>query len=150
MSNRAAAHLVKALSSLVASTVTLTTRLDPDNSIDISVVEDSLVGSGAGTETSTLDVAPLAPLLLDLTLTGAALVNNEVCRVASLLEVRSEGLDVVVLIPRVGPLSEVLAGVGDVLVVVGDVGSKTTDSSLAIGGVLSALEDLSEKLCRGS
>src|SRR5690606_33294778 len=55
---------------------------------------------------------------------------NEVSWESNSLKVRSERVGVVLLVPGVGPLSVVLTDWSNELVVVGDVGGKTTDLGL--------------------
>lgn len=59
----------------VGSTVALASGLDPDDGVNEA---GSSVGGGASSEASTLDVAPVTPLLADVLDTSAALVDDEV------------------------------------------------------------------------
>lgn len=148
VSHWAPAVFVKASRRLVAGTIRLSSRLHPDDSINVGVVEDGLVRCRASAIASIADIAPLTPLSPDSSPTGTSLVNDEVGGVTSLFEVRSQGVHVVPLVPGVVPLGKVLADGGDVLVVVGGVGGETTDFGVLVG-LLSAGEDLSKDLGGG-
>lgn len=87
------------------------TRLDPDESIDQGIVSG---GGWTGSETGSLDVAPLAPFGPDCELAGTALVDDEVGGESLGCEEGGEGFGVVGFVPRVAPLGEVLAGDGNV------------------------------------
>ena len=149
MSHFTAAVLVEPGGSGVAGTVRLASRLHPNNCIDMGVVQNLLVGRGRDAKASIPDIAPLTPRSADRRLASATLVNDEVGRVASLLEMRHQRLNVVRLVPRVAPLCEVFADDRDVLVVVGHVGGKTTGFGSRVD-LLGAFEDLGVKFGGGS
>jgi len=111
----------------VAGAVTLTTGLDPDKGVD---ERGASVGSGAGTETSTNGVAPVAPLeLASGLLARAALVDDELGGEAIGAEERAEGLDVALLV-KGGVGRGVRGGRRQTPgVIVGNVGGKATDRS---------------------
>jgi hypothetical protein len=92
---RKTARRVVAGSRGVGGTVRLASRLDPDNGIN--EVRAS-VSRRAGTEASTLNVAPVAPLVTDVLDTRATLVDDEVGREALAAECGRELLDEVDLI----------------------------------------------------
>lgn len=73
----------------VGGTVTLTSGLDPDDGVDEA---GASVGGRAGTETSALDIAPVAPLISDVLNARATLVDDEVSREATAAELGSESL----------------------------------------------------------
>lgn len=110
--------------------ITLTTRLNPDNTVNMGVVVRC---ARLNAEASGGDVAPLAPFLAGAELSNTALVDDEVRRKPDLLEVRGEGVGVVGLVPGVGPLGEVFALRGDEGVVVGDVGDEAADLGFGVG-----------------
>lgn len=115
----------------VGSTVTLTTWLDPDESVEESVTS---VSAWAGTETSSLLVAPITPVeLTSWLLAGTTLVSDELdVGPSGLLKERSEGVDVSLLVTDTVDGGELLsdrwAGSDGPGVVVGGVGGKTTES----------------------
>lgn len=91
--------LVKPLSSprrtfKSAASVALTTGLDPDDGIDMSVVD---WGAGLHTKAGRADVAPLTPLLPAVG--NTALVNDEARRQTLSFKMRGKGESVVVLVP---------------------------------------------------
>lgn len=79
----------------VGRAVGLASGLDPDDGIDERVAG---VGRRAGAEARALDVAPIAPLLAQILLTGAALVNDELCGEACRCEHRPKRVNVVRLV----------------------------------------------------
>ena len=119
-------------SARVAGTVTLSTGLDPDDGINERVT--GVCGRQA-TETSALDVAPVAPLLLLSGLdAAAALVDDEARVPAVALEQRRDGVDVQLLVVVLVALSVGRGGGGVVAVVVGDVGDQAAQG-LGLAGV---------------
>ena len=87
---------VVASSRCVAGSVTLSTRLDPDERVDQRVAG---VGGRADTETSADDVAPVTPSLLASGLLSIpASIDNKVSRKAFSAEKGSESVDVGVLV----------------------------------------------------
>lgn len=131
---------VVASSARVAGTVTLSTRLDPDDGINKRVAS---VGRGQAAETSALDVAPVAPLqLLGGLDAAAALVDDEVRVPAVALEQRRDGVDVQLLVVVLVALGVGRSGGGVVAVVVGDVGDQAAEG-LGLAGVA---PDLREQL----
>lgn len=111
MRYRACTHRIEPMARRITGPIRLTTRLHPDEGIDIRV---SSLRCRASPEPGIADVAPLAPFGLDCELACTALVDDEVGRDAVGFEVRGEGVSVVEFVPGVGPFGEVLAGVGDV------------------------------------
>jgi hypothetical protein len=79
-----------------AATIALTTRLDPDNAVNVGVVDGS---TRLDTEASRRDVAPLAPFLASAKLGDTALVNDEASWEAGFLKVRGQRVGVVGLVP---------------------------------------------------
>lgn len=133
LSVRKGASGVEAVSVRVRGTVGFSSGLDPYDGVDEVVVGS--VGGWAGTKAGTLDVAPVAPLVTDVLDTGTALVDDEVSVPAGAQELGSDGLDVVDLIVVRVALSDWVGGSSDKGVIVGDVGSQTTDiaASSSIG-----------------
>lgn len=78
--------------SSITSTITFTTRLDPNNSVDD--IRTS-IRSGLSTESCTIDVTPITPLISNVLNSGTALVDDEVSVPG---EEGSESLDVMNLI----------------------------------------------------
>jgi hypothetical protein len=70
-----AAESVEARRARVGGTVRLTSRLDPDDGVN---EVGASVSGGAGTEASTVDVAPVTPGVTDVLNARAALVDDEV------------------------------------------------------------------------
>lgn len=102
----------------VGSTVGFASRLDPNDGVD--ELGPGVCGR-AGTETSTLDVAPVTPLLTEVLLTGTTLVNDEGGGEALGLEFGGEGVDVVDFVIVSVALGNGVGGGGGESVVVGDV-----------------------------
>ncbi|TLS30183.1 hypothetical protein PpBr36_03865 [Pyricularia pennisetigena] len=103
-----------------ALAVRLTTGLDPDDTVDVGVLNRR---AGGDAEARRLDVAPLSPLLAGAGQVDAALVDEEARRQALGLEVRGERQCVVRLVVGIGPLGVGLERLGhDEGVVVGHVG----------------------------
>ena len=75
----------------VGGTVTFTSGLDPDDGVNEA---GDGAGGGASSETGTLDVAPVTPLLTDVLDTRAPLVNDEVSRETALRQHGCKGLNV--------------------------------------------------------
>jgi hypothetical protein len=127
----------------VASTVALSTRLDPNNGINKSIAS---VGSRGATETGTLDVAPVTPSLLSSRLNAAAaLVDDEVRVPAVRLEQRGDGVDVQLLVVVLVALGVGRGDGGVVAVVVGDVGGQAAER----GGLAGFGVDLGKHLGGG-
>ena len=102
------AERVVAGSALVGGTVGLTTWLDPDESIDEGV---SSGASRADTETGTLDVAPVTPLLAETLLAVAASIDDSLAGHTGALELGGEETDVLLLVLGLVPLS--IGGLGE-------------------------------------
>lgn len=110
----------------VASAITLSARLDPNERIDERIAS---VGRRQRTESSALDIAPVAPLQLLGRLDAAtALVDDEV-RVgpAGLRQKRRDGVDVQLLVVVFVTLGVAGGGRGVVAVIVGDVGDEAAE-----------------------
>ena len=105
----------------VRSTIRFTSRLDPNDGIDELRTG---VGRRASTETGTLDVAPVAPLLAEVLLAGTALVDDEGGGEPLVLEFGREGVDVVDFVVVLVPLGDGVGGGGGEGVVVGNVWEK--------------------------
>jgi hypothetical protein len=106
----------------VARTITLSTRLDPNNRINKRVAG---VGRRQAPEARALDIAPVAPLLLRSRLHATtSLVHNKVRIPASCHEQRRNGVDVQLLVVVLVALRVGWGGRGVVAVVVGDVGDE--------------------------
>ena len=73
----------------VRGTVALSSGLDPDDGVN---VRRAGACGRADTEASTLDVAPVTPLLTEVLLAGTSLVDNEGGREALACKLRSESL----------------------------------------------------------
>jgi hypothetical protein len=140
---RVTAVSVVAAGARVASTVALSTRLDPNDSINKSITS---VGSRGASETGTLDIAPVTPGLLSSRLNAAAaLVDDEVRVPAVGLEQRGDGVDVQLLVEVLVALGVRRGDGGVVAVVVGDVGGQAAEG----GGFAGAGVDFGEHLGGG-
>lgn len=124
--------VVVASSRGIRGTIRLTTRLDPDESVDEGIAS---VGRGSETESSSGSVAPVTPsLLASGLLTRSALVDDELgTGPALLLQKRRQSVDVLLLVVVGVALSVV--GLGGQLpgVVVGDVGDETSEARWLAG-----------------
>lgn len=120
----ATAHRIVTGGAGVGGTVGLSSWLDPDDGIDVLV---SSVGGWAETETGTLDVAPVAPSRADVLDTRTALVDDELSVPSLGAEHRSKGVDVVGLVVVRVALGGWVGRGSSEGVVVGNVGSETTD-----------------------
>lgn len=92
----------------VRSTIRLTTRLDPDKGINKRVASGT---SRADTETSALDVAPVAPLLAETSDAVAASVDDGLAGHAGGLELGREESDELLLVLGLIPLG--IGGLGE-------------------------------------
>lgn len=141
-----ATERVVAGSAAVRGTIGLTTGLDPDERVDEGATS---AGRGANTETGTLDVAPVTPLLAESLDGVTAGIDDGLAGHASLLELGREELDVLLLVLGLVPLG--VSGLGELSwakvpgVPAGNVGSNTTDGL----GASSILVDLGETLSTG-
>lgn len=126
--------------STVTRTITLTTRLDPNKSVEQWVTS---VSARASTKASTDNIAPVAPSLLLRRLdTIAARVRDEVGRVAVLGEQRSEGVDVQLLVVVAVALGVGGRGGDGPGVVVCYVGREAADGGRRAGGFVDLREEL--------
>lgn len=75
----------------VRCAIAFSSRLDPDDSVD---ERRAGVGGRTSTEAGVLDVTPVTPLLTEVLLTGATLVNDEGCCEALRCELRSKSLHI--------------------------------------------------------
>jgi hypothetical protein len=75
----------------VTGSVTFASGFDPDDGVD---ERRASAQSGAGSETSTINVAPVSPCITDVLDTRATLVNDEVSRESTGCEGRSKGLSI--------------------------------------------------------
>jgi len=133
---------IVASSARVASTIALSTRLDPNNGIDKRIAG---VGGRQATEPSALDIAPVAPLLLRGGLhAAAALVDDEVRVPAVALEQRRDGVDVQFLVVVLVALRVRRRGRGVIAVVVRDVGHQAAEGF----GLAGVAPDLREEFGR--
>lgn len=121
------AHLIEASRRWIGCTIRFTTWLSPNKSIDKGILS---ISSWARTESSAAEVAPVAPLLTNTSLSGSSDIDDKVSWESDSLKVRSQGVGIVLLVPGVGPLGIVLTDWSNELAVVGNVGGKTTDLGL--------------------
>ena len=122
----------------VRGTVGLASGLDPDDRVDERVAR---VRRRADTEAGALDVAPVAPLLAEVLLAGAALVDDELRGEAGGREHRPERVDVVrLVVVRVALRDRVGRGGGE-RVVVGDVGREPADELGRVRGLVHLREE---------
>jgi hypothetical protein len=133
---------IVASSARVASTIALSTRLNPNDSINKRIAS---VGGRQATKPSALDVAPVAPLLLRGGLdAAAALINDEVRVPAVALEQRRDGVDVQFLVVVLVALRVRRGGGGVVAVVVRDIGDQAAQGF----GLAGVAPDLREEFGR--
>lgn len=113
---------IVARSARIARSIALSTRLDPDNSVDQRIAS---ICRRTRAKPSAFDIAPIAPgLLLRRLHATAALVHNEVRGEPGLRQQRRDGVDVQLLVEVLVPLRVGGRGGGVVGVVVGDVGDE--------------------------
>jgi hypothetical protein len=132
----------------IARAVRLATRLDPHEGIDERVARGTC---GTHTEASTLDVAPMSPLLAETSDTVAGGVNDGLGGHACGFEFGGEESDVLLLVLRlvvlgVGGFGE-FAGGQVVGVPAGDVGGHTADLLGRASGFVGLGEFLGSGLC---
>lgn len=134
LSIRTLTVLVKSLSSLVTSPITLPRRLGPNNCIDDILAS---LRRRPNTKSSVIDITPVTTTSTDVLLTAAALVNDEMGGKTLSFEVGLEGFGVAEFGPVWVVRTGAVDGVGSgrvVAVVVGDVCGKATDFG-GVGGV---------------
>jgi hypothetical protein len=136
--------VVVASSRGIRSTIRLTARLDPDESIGESVTS---VGGRSESKTSTLGVTPISlSLLASRLLTRSTLVDDELDTSPALLrEKRSEGVNVSLLIVVGVALGVVRLGGKLPAVVVGDVGDETANARRLAGVLVDLSVELSSR-----
>lgn len=109
---------------VAALTIALATGLDPDNAVDLGVVDG---GAGLNTKAGGRDVAPLTPLLTGTGIGDTALIDDKARGQTIRLKVWGQRIGVVRLVPGVGVLGVGLTDLSLEGVVVGDVGREATD-----------------------
>ena len=130
---RERARRVEARRRAVGRAVGLASGLDPDDGVNERVAG---VGRRAGTEAGALDVAPVAPLLTEVLLAGAALVDDELRGEACGGEHGSERVDVVRLIVVRVALRDRVGRSGRERVVVRDVGREPAHEGGRVCGLV--------------
>lgn len=148
MGNFRPAVRIEPHSGLVACPIRLPSRFNPHNRIYVLVFQHLLIRRRPNPKSSVADIAPLTPFRPYPSFAGTALVDDEVRGVSSLDKARGELVDVVVLVPRIVPLSVGLPLFRDVGVVIGDVDSKTPNRGGGVDGY-GTFEDFGEDLGRG-
>ena len=126
-----ASRNIEGLSPKFITTIRLT-YLDPNDSIDRTCWR---AGGGAETESSSFDVAPIAPSSPNVLDTRAALINNEGGRETCIRKKGSECVDVMDLVVIRVSLGNRVGRGGLESVVIGDVCGKTTDTVRFDGGI---------------
>ena len=132
----------------IRSTVRLTTGLNPDEGVDERVAGGA---SGADTETGTLDVAPVTPLLAEASDGVAASIDDGLAGHAGALELGGEQSHVLLLVLGLVPLR--VGGLGElswrqvVRVPASDVGGITADLLGGAGILVDIGKHLGTGLC---